>query len=119
MSHRKPNARVPYLLIVVGAALLLIAVALWTTQSDTSDVTAIATELPSSHEEETYPEIPRTSLVAAKEALDTKTAVFLDVRDASSFAGGHIPDAVNIPLESLSSRLDELDQSAWIITYCT
>lgn len=63
--------------------------------------------------------IPRVSLDKAKEAFDNKTAVFVDVRDSASFANGHIPGAISIPVNDLSKHLNELKQDAWIITYCT
>lgn len=64
-------------------------------------------------------EVPRVSLEEAKAALDGKTAVFLDVRAAGSYAASHIPGALSIPLNELEGRLDELDPADWIITYCT
>jgi hypothetical protein len=66
-----------------------------------------------------YPEIVRVSLGDAKAAFDLKQAVYLDVRDADSYASSHIPGAVSIPLNDLETRLKELDPNAWILTYCT
>ena len=39
----------------------------------------------------------------------TDGAVVVDVRSAGEFASGHIPGSVNIPLEELSFRADELE----------
>ncbi len=64
-------------------------------------------------------QVKRVSLVEAKAALDAGTAVFVDVRDNSSYQISHIPGALSIPLNDLTSHLDELDTSTWIITYCT
>lgn len=48
-----------------------------------------------------------------------KSAV-LDVRDPHEFAGGHLPDAINIPLSQLSERMTELE--SWkefpLLVYC-
>jgi phage shock protein E len=44
-------------------------------------------------------------------------AVVVDVRSAGEFASGHIPGSVNIPLEELSFRADELE-SKMVITCC-
>ena len=63
--------------------------------------------------------IPRVTLEIAKQAFDGKTAVFVDVRDAESYAAGHIPGALSIPLANLQNQLNELKTSDWIITYCT
>lgn len=66
-----------------------------------------------------YPEIVRVGLGDAKAAYDLKQAVYVDVRDADSYASGHIPGALSIPLNNLEARLKELDPNAWILTYCT
>ena len=66
-----------------------------------------------------YPEIVRVSLGDAKAAYDLKQAVYLDVRDADSYANSRIPGAISIPLNNLETRLKELDPNAWILTYCT
>lgn len=80
---------------------------------------ATKTPEPQHSVEETFPEISRVSLVDSKTALDNGKAIFIDVRDASSFAESHIPGALSIPLAELEERLGELDPSRWIITYCT
>lgn len=66
-----------------------------------------------------YPDIKRVSLADAKAAFDLKEAVFVDARDAASYAQGHIPGALSIPADELTSRLNELSPKDWIITYCT
>ncbi|MDM7850715.1 ArsR/SmtB family transcription factor [Pseudochrobactrum kiredjianiae] len=42
----------------------------------------------------------------------------LDVRPDEEFALGHLPGAVNIPLEELEKRLSELPKDTEIIAYC-
>lgn len=64
-------------------------------------------------------QVERISLADAKAAFDSGKAIFLDVRDVNSYAAAHIPGAVLIPLNDLATRLAELDQAAWIISYCT
>jgi hydroxyacylglutathione hydrolase len=64
-------------------------------------------------------QIVRVSLSDAKVALNAGAAIFVDVRDSSSYQEAHIPGAVLIPLSDLTNHLDELDPSHWIITYCT
>jgi len=46
------------------------------------------------------------------------TALLLDVRDPDEFAGGHAPEALNIPLNGLRSRLGELPRDRDIDVYC-
>lgn len=45
-------------------------------------------------------------------------ATVLDVRPADEFAIGHLPGAVNIPLDELEARIDELDPGSEIVAYC-
>lgn len=45
-------------------------------------------------------------------------ALLLDVRDPDEFESGHIPGAVNLPLNELRTRLGELPGDRAIWTYC-
>lgn len=65
------------------------------------------------------PAVPRISIAEARQAYDAKTAIFIDVRDADSYASGHIPGARNVPVIDVLQHLAELPKSAWIIAYCT
>ena len=42
----------------------------------------------------------------------------LDVRPADEFAAGHLPGAVNVPLDELEARLADLDPTREIVAYC-
>jgi NADPH-dependent 2,4-dienoyl-CoA reductase/sulfur reductase-like enzyme/rhodanese-related sulfurtransferase len=42
----------------------------------------------------------------------------LDVRTAEEFAAGHVPGAVNVPLDELRERLGELPRERKIVAYC-
>ncbi|GAB5494603.1 MAG: rhodanese-like domain-containing protein [Phototrophicaceae bacterium] len=44
--------------------------------------------------------------------------ILIDVRTASEFANGHIAGAVNIPVEEIASRLDEIPADMPIVVYC-
>ena len=48
-----------------------------------------------------------------------RQAVFIDARDPLSYQGGHIPGALNIPVDQIESYFKDLDPKQWIITYCT
>jgi len=51
--------------------------------------------------------------------LVAEGATLLDVRSPQEFASGHIQGAVNIPVQELGRRVDELgDQSGEIVVYC-
>ncbi len=49
---------------------------------------------------------------------DTEDVVILDVRTPIEFAADFLDDAVNIPLDELRGRLDELPKNKRIIIYC-
>lgn len=62
---------------------------------------------------------PRISQQEFKQALAAGSIVVLDVRDATSYANGHIPGAVSIPLDDLSKHLSELKaEKRAVVTYC-
>lgn len=46
------------------------------------------------------------------------TVTILDVRPEDEFALGHLPDALNIPLRELETRLGEIDPRQEIVAYC-
>jgi len=43
----------------------------------------------------------------------------IDVRDAASFATGHIPGAINMPFASIQGMTDAIPKGKPIVTYCT
>lgn len=45
-------------------------------------------------------------------------ALFLDVRTSKEFAQGSIPGAINIPLDELRERLDQVDKSKQLYVFC-
>ena len=45
-------------------------------------------------------------------------ARLVDVRTPQEFASGHLEGAVNIPLDQLPNRLDELDREGQVVVYC-
>jgi 3-mercaptopyruvate sulfurtransferase SseA len=64
-------------------------------------------------------EVPRVSLEEALTAYQDGSAVFVDVRAASSYEASHIPGALSLPVAEIETRFNELDPNHWIITYCT
>lgn len=55
---------------------------------------------------------------ALLERLRDGEVTVLDVRPADEFAIGHLPGALNVPIELLEQHLSELDPSQEIIAYC-
>ncbi|NLN48986.1 MAG: FAD-dependent oxidoreductase [Clostridiales bacterium] len=50
--------------------------------------------------------------------LDKSKTVLLDISTPTEYDTGHIDGAVNIPLEELRNRIDELNKEKEFITYC-
>ncbi len=114
-----PRSNLLPLVLVIAGLLLVAGVVYWqVTRTARGKAAAVATET-IAQENIPAPEIQRVSLEDAIDAYESKTAVFVDVRDADSYHQGHIPGAINIPLGQLESRAGELDANRWIITYCS
>lgn len=57
--------------------------------------------------------------VSLKALRDFKQAyTLLDVRPEDEFAAGHIPQAINIPIEQLPNKLSELQTDQTLVIYC-
>lgn len=64
----------------------------------------------------TIREIAIEELAAAR--ANANPPVLIDVRGPDEFATGHVPGAVNIPLDELSGRLDELRGGGPVAAIC-
>ena len=64
--------------------------------------------------------IADVDVAAAAQIVDDGEAVILDVRTPQEFAAGHLPDAINIDVESadFADRVAGLDESAETLVYC-
>ena len=54
----------------------------------------------------------------AKRLIEKPNLVVLDVRTPSEYEDGHLPRAINIPVDDLLGRLNELDRGDEILVYC-
>ena len=54
----------------------------------------------------------------AKTAIEKGDAQFIDVRDEAEYQGGHAPNAVNFPLDTLAQNLDKLDKTKPVYVIC-
>jgi NADPH-dependent 2,4-dienoyl-CoA reductase/sulfur reductase-like enzyme/rhodanese-related sulfurtransferase len=62
-----------------------------------------------------HPQLDMSALLATP---PTERPFLLDVRNADEFAAGHLPAAVNISVDDLRSRLNELPRDRQIAAYC-
>ncbi|MCA9259125.1 MAG: FAD-dependent oxidoreductase [Planctomycetales bacterium] len=63
-----------------------------------------------------HPALAADELASA--GIAASTSSLIDVRTPAEFAAGSIPGAVNIPLETLRERLDEIDRERPVVVYC-
>jgi len=62
-----------------------------------------------------HPQVDPRTLV---DELAASRAWLLDVRTSQEFEAGHVPAAVNIPIDELRERLSELPSDREIVAYC-
>lgn len=115
----------PIFLIALGG-LLLLSLGIWLIFSSAKNTSADSPSQPNALVPTSPfiadipdPDMKRVSLVDAKKALDDQSAVFVDVRDAGSYAKAHVSGSINIPLADIETRLADFPKNRWIITYCT
>jgi len=83
-------------------------------------VLALAVGLPAAGQVADETAVPRISAADLKTAVDAGRALVVDVRDAGSYADGHIPGAINVPLDTLPQRVAALKGAKkTIVTYCS
>ncbi|MGB5297513.1 MAG: rhodanese-like domain-containing protein [Thiogranum sp.] len=58
--------------------------------------------------------------VQATQLSNRENAVFLDIRDDGEYSGGHLPEAIHIPIKQLPERVAELNKhkDCPVIAYC-
>jgi rhodanese-related sulfurtransferase len=85
------------------ALVALILAAAWPAAAQLADETAV----------------PRMSVAELKRALDAGQVLVIDVRDARSYADGHLPGSISIPLDQLAQKLALLKGSRkTLVAYC-
>lgn len=62
---------------------------------------------------------PRISMAEFERLMKTDGVVVIDVRDGASYAAGHIPGAILMPLGTFEKHLPELRAAAKpVVAYC-
>jgi rhodanese-related sulfurtransferase len=54
-----------------------------------------------------------------KSFLENSKPVLVDVREPSEYRSGHIPNAINIPLRTLTHHLDKVGRDRPVVLYCS
>lgn len=63
-------------------------------------------------------DIKEVSPTEAQAAVSKAYSQFIDVRTAEEYAGGHSARAVNIPLDTISAKLDTLEKNEPVYLIC-
>jgi len=66
--------------------------------------------------------VPRITLDAFRPLQAASKVLVVDVREATAFAGGHIPGALNVPLSEVERRADDIRKKAAsrpVVLYCS
>ncbi len=58
------------------------------------------------------------ALVKKRKTMNFKDAIVIDVRTEGEFSGGNVKGSINIPMDSILSRLDEIKQIKGNIVFC-
>lgn len=67
---------------------------------------------------DTSERVQTLDLSAATKLLSRPDVQLLDVRPQEEYQAGHIEGAVNVPIDELPDRMDELDPTKDVIVYC-
>ncbi len=59
------------------------------------------------------------SIPALKRILESPDSLLIDVRTVSEYKSGHIPGAVNIPLDVLGTHVAEIPPDQKVVLYCS
>ncbi|MDP1796567.1 MAG: FAD-dependent oxidoreductase [Planctomycetaceae bacterium] len=61
---------------------------------------------------------PQISLPMLRALPPERFPLLIDVRMSEEYAAGHLPDAINIPVDELRSRLAEVPRNRDVVVYC-
>ena len=59
------------------------------------------------------------SVAELKSLIATSQPLLVDVREPTEYRSGHIPGAINIPLQTLTVNLDKIPHNRPVVLYCS
>ncbi len=63
-------------------------------------------------------EIPQIEIHQAKQILDLKESLFIDIRDPASYGQAHIPGAIHLNDGNVGEFLQNADKEKNLVVYC-
>lgn len=113
MKRKKRQARQTRMyLVAAGIAIITIAAVLLVVLNGTKHETTSAVNSAAS------PQIISPADYQSQFTAANVPHLLVDVRTPEEFAAGHIPGAVNIAVETLESRLEEIPTDQPVVVYC-
>ena len=117
--------RKPILFVILSTVFALAACSAQPSQVQPASVPTQITDRTSVPSVATLPlteaDVPRVPVEEAKAALDSGTAVIVDVRSEAAYEVSHVAGAVHTSLDEIGTDPTGLNlpKDQWIITYCT
>lgn len=94
-----------------------VTLAVPTNLSNPVEIAPLVSEFLSSLPENSYYAIKQVNQV--KSIFKDKQALLVDVRQPGEYRSGHIPNAINLPLSTLTENLDQIPHNRPVIFYCS
>ena len=116
---KKPSNALAVILVISGAILILSSFFWLVKTSLTANSRESNIPTPLVSQQIPFPLVKRVSPQDAKAAFELENATFIDVRGKTFYNEGHLPGALSITEEELTSKVSELNSSSWMILYCT
>jgi thiosulfate sulfurtransferase len=63
-------------------------------------------------------DIPQIQIHEAKDKLDQKNCLFVDIRDPGSYQSAHIPGAMHLHDANVQEFIQNTDKNADVVVYC-
>lgn len=112
-SNQRHMPTIVLIAIVITVIAAAAGITWYTMQSRSNDMIASSGPQATATQQRISPAQYQSTFVQAKQPH-----LLVDVRTPEEFAGGHIPGAINISLQSLPQRMKELPQDQPIVLYC-
>jgi hypothetical protein len=111
MQKKKKRGLLPIILFAVVISLSIIGLIIGNNvrQANIANPTEVASQ----------DDVPRVTAAEAYQAQANHEAVIVDTRSSTQYDQEHVVGSINIPLDQLENRMNELDPGTWYITYCT
>lgn len=125
-NQTKQNIWAPVLGALVGIA-IVVGIFLYTDRGSATQTTAPATaDVPQTTPRPAMREVsamdiertPRIDVSETRRLLEAGQAITIDVRDVQSYVAGHIPGALQIPLQYIPGEIPWFPRDKKIVTYC-